>query len=168
MSNRKMSKYVDEKDAVFSQTANRYGVLNQFDKTSFDNGVILSREYIDPIVDYYINHVSSKCYEKISSFFRCVKLNRLIGSKDNSQHVDGQAVDLTINTITPKRLFNDIISGRIKDYEGQPLKHKIGQCILEYDWVHISFDKDIARKQFMLAHFNKDNVTYTIVNKEIN
>jgi len=168
MSNRKMSKYVTEAEATASQTASRKNIKNTFTEETFHNACLLSLKVIDIVIDHYKNKVSSKCTEKMSSFLRVLKLNRLIGSVDNSQHVSGEAVDLNITGITPRQLFNDIISGRIKLPNGQPLKSILDQCILEYPdnggWVHLSYSEHRARKQFML----KDNThNYTIITKEI-
>lgn len=69
----------------------------------------------------------------ISSGFRCLSLNRAIGSRDTSQHVLGQAVDFTC----PR--FGDArgVAIRIRDHAAEI---DYDQMIWEYGaWVHISF-----------------------------
>lgn len=74
---------------------------------------------------------------KISSGYRCPKLNAAVGSKSTSQHVRGQAAD--IHTLSDSRADNkklfDLAVKLMR--EG---KIKVGQIIDEYNynWVHIS------------------------------
>lgn len=74
----------------------------------------------------------------ISSGYRCLDLNRSIGSKDTSQHVLGQAVDFTCPQFgTPREIVAHLSTCGI-DYD---------QLICEYSrWVHISFS-DHNRRQ---------------------
>lgn len=77
----------------------------------------------------------------ISSGYRCIDLNRLLGSKDTSQHVRGEAVDFTCPTFgTPAEIVRKIIASGIQ-YD---------QVIAEFGrWVHISFS-DRNRKQALV------------------
>jgi hypothetical protein len=66
----------------------------------------------------------------VNSFFRCLELNRLIGSKDTSQHVLGEAVDFVSPKFgTPAAICKAIIASGVS----------FDQLILEHTWVHISF-----------------------------
>ena len=77
----------------------------------------------------------------ISSGYRCIDLNRLLGSKDTSQHVRGEAVDFIAPTFgTPREIVEKIKDSNI-DYD---------QLILEFGrWVHCSFS-DRNRKQALI------------------
>lgn len=67
----------------------------------------------------------------ISSGFRCLALNRAVGSKDNSAHVSGDAADF----ICPGFGGPATIVGALKDSG-----IAFDQLIVEFDrWVHISF-----------------------------
>jgi hypothetical protein len=150
MTNRRLSKYIDEQHAVASQTASRYGIINAFDATTFANGCITAQQLVDPIVDYYINHHSSKCYLILSSFLRVPKLNEKVGGSGTSEHCHGNAADINIYGITPKQIFNDIISGKILGKDGRPLKSIIDQCIYEYgSWCHVGRHISAPRNQFL-------------------
>lgn len=68
----------------------------------------------------------------ISSGYRCIALNRALGSKDTSQHVKGEAVDFTAPRFgSPLEIVVALKDSGVK-YD---------QLILEFRrWVHISFD----------------------------
>ena len=51
---------------------------------------------------------------RITSSYRSLKYNRIIGSKDTSQHVKGNASDLQVKGMTPFELYN-IIEIMIED-----------------------------------------------------
>lgn len=67
----------------------------------------------------------------INSGYRCLPLNRALGSKDTSQHLTGEAADFTCPGFgSPREIVEKIRDSGIK----------FDQCILEYGrWVHISF-----------------------------
>jgi hypothetical protein len=81
----------------------------------------------------------------ISSGYRCIDLNRAVGSKDTSQHVKAEAVDFTCPTFgSVDKIVKAIVSSDIK-YD---------QVIREFDkhgggWIHISFS-DKPRKQALI------------------
>jgi hypothetical protein len=67
----------------------------------------------------------------ISSGYRCLALNRAIGSKDTSQHITGQAADFICPRFgTPREVVAALRDSGVA----------FDQLILEFDrWVHISF-----------------------------
>jgi hypothetical protein len=76
-----------------------------------------------------------------SSGFRCLALNRALGSRDDSQHVLGQAADCIAKGYTVQELFDLIRSSNIP-YD---------QLIQEYDrWVHFSY-RPKGRRQALYA-----------------
>lgn len=88
---------------------------------------------------------------RISSGYRCLALNRVIGSGDSSAHVQGYAVDFTCpNFGTPKEVANKIAQSDIK-YD---------QIIYEGTWVHLSVDPR-NRRDVLTAHFKGGKASYT-------
>lgn len=88
---------------------------------------------------------------RISSGFRCLELNRAIGSGDLSAHVLGYAVDFTCPKFgTPKEVANKIAQSPIK----------FDQLIYEGTWVHLSIDPR-NRREVLTAHFGKGKTSYT-------
>lgn len=80
----------------------------------------------------------------ISSGYRCLALNRAIGSKDSSQHILGQAVDFEAPGYGSPRIVMDRIIDSGMDFD---------QCILEYPpdgWVHMSFVRFGSRHQALI------------------
>jgi hypothetical protein len=88
---------------------------------------------------------------RISSGFRCLALNRAIGSGDLSAHVLGYAVDFTCPKFgTPKEVANKIAESAIK----------FDQLIYEGTWIHLSIDPR-NRRELLTAHFGKGKTKYT-------
>lgn len=88
---------------------------------------------------------------RISSGFRCLELNRAIGSGDLSAHTLGYAVDFTCPGFgTPKEVANKIAESPIK----------FDQLIYEGTWVHLSIDPR-NRREVLTAHFGKGKTSYT-------
>jgi len=78
----------------------------------------------------------------ISSGYRCLQVNRRIGSKDTSQHLKGEAIDFKCELFgSPKKVFDKIRESDIQ----------FDQLILEFNsWVHISFVKDGGRRESLI------------------
>ena len=88
---------------------------------------------------------------RISSGFRCLALNRAIGSGDLSAHTLGYAVDFTCPGFgTPKEVANKIAESPIK----------FDQLIYEGTWIHLSVDPR-NRREVLTAHFGKGKTSYT-------
>jgi zinc D-Ala-D-Ala carboxypeptidase len=88
---------------------------------------------------------------RISSGYRCLALNRAIGSGDTSAHVLGFAADFTCAGFgTPKEVANKIA--------GSPIK--FDQIIFEGTWVHFSADSR-NRREVLTATFTNGKARYT-------
>jgi hypothetical protein len=88
---------------------------------------------------------------RISSGYRCLNLNRAIGSGDSSAHIQGYAVDFTCpNFGTPKEVANKIAQSAIK----------FDQIIYEGTWIHLSVDPR-NRRDVLTATFKGGKATYT-------
>jgi len=89
---------------------------------------------------------------RISSGYRCPKLNTAVKGSRTSAHMDGFAADFTCPAFgTPLEV--------VKSIERSPIM--FDQCIQEGTWVHISFDPR-ERRQVLTAHFGAGGTTYTI------
>jgi hypothetical protein len=70
---------------------------------------------------------------KINSGYRCLKLNRFIGSKDTSQHVKGQAIDFIAPSFgEPKDIIKFLKDNNVI----------VDQCLMEGSWIHLSICKE--------------------------
>ena len=114
-----------------SDTANRLRI----DNTTDDNQIIsnltcIAINILEPVRQHYSIPFSP------TSAYRCLELNRALNSKDTSQHVSGNAVDMVIPTIPTKHLFLFIKDNL--EYDQLILEHYNEDD--EYSgWVHASF-----------------------------
>ena len=112
-----------------SDTAKRLGIDNKPTTQKMIHLVYLAAYVLEPL------RVAMNRPIKISSGYRCEKLNKAVGGVYNSQHLKGQAVDIDIQGDMEfgKRVFN-----YIKDHL------PFDQLIWEHNkagtyWVHVSF-----------------------------
>ena len=84
----------------------------------------------------------------ISSGFRCLALNRAIGSKDHSAHVRGDAADFTCDEYgTPREICENLMASDTP----------FDQLIWEHTWVHIGWARagETPRRQVLTLLRNK-------------
>ena len=80
---------------------------------------------------------------KINSFYRSLALNKAAGGSATSQHVKGEAIDLTGGSKEEnKKIFEWIKNNLVFD-----------QLINEYDftWVHVSYSETKNRNQILVV-----------------
>ena len=88
---------------------------------------------------------------RISSGYRCLELNRAIGSGDLSAHVLGYAVDFTCPKFgTPKEVAKKIAESPIR----------FDQLIYEGTWIHLSVDPR-NRREVLTATFKNGKASYS-------
>ena len=112
-----------------SETAKRLGIDNKPSVQKMINLVYLAANVLEPL------RVAMNEPVRISSGYRCEKLNKAVGGVYNSQHLKGQAADICIDGDMAKgrRWFN-----YIRDHLN------FDQLIWEHDksgtyWIHVSF-----------------------------
>lgn len=66
----------------------------------------------------------------VSSGYRCLELNRAIGSKDDSDHVKALACDFTVAGTPAFRIARLL--------ESNMDKLQLGQLIYEHTWIHVA------------------------------
>lgn len=139
----KVSEHISWADAIRSETAKKLGIKNYFTVEQLERMTSLANAVYEPLY----NHFKVLIY--ISSFFRCKKLNDLLGGAAESQHLanNGAAIDLDADSnegITNKEVFD-----YIKD------NLEFDQLIWEFgtkknpDWVHVSYNKGKNRKEIL-------------------
>lgn len=88
----------------------------------------------------------------ITSGFRCLPVNRALGSKDTSQHPKGEAVDFVAPRFGTPRQVVDAVADSDVPYD---------QLIWEFArWVHISFS-DNPRRQVLAIDNSGTRPLYT-------
>ena len=86
----KLSEHFSLSELTKSSTAERKGISNEPDEEAIENLILVCDQILEPVRNHY-----GKPFVP-NSGFRCLELNRAIGSSDKSQHVTGQAVDFEV------------------------------------------------------------------------
>jgi hypothetical protein len=127
----RLSKYFTLKELTQSSYAKRHKIDNTPDSKTLAKLATTAKK-LDAVRELLNTPII------VTSGYRCLKVNRGVGSSDTSQHVKGEAVDFKAIAYTPRQIWAMIKLSKI-DYD---------QLILEYDdWVHISFKDGKNRKQ---------------------
>lgn len=128
-------KYFSIQELSNSNTAKQKGIDNTPNLEITENLTQLIDHILDPLREKYGKPII------VNSGYRCPKLNKCVGGVSTSQHVKGQAADITgKSAIENKKLFNLIID----------LDLPYDQVIDEknYSWIHVSYTKN-PRKQIL-------------------
>ena len=147
--NIKLSKNFWLSELVKSSTADRNGIDNwPTDAIIIDNLKKTATYILQPVRDHYGVSI------RPSSGYRCLKLNRLLKSKDTSKHVSGRAVDFEVHGIPNKELAEWIRDNLDFDkiilefwYEDDPSS----------GWVHVQYVSKKANRNRCLT-INKNGV----------
>jgi uncharacterized protein YcbK (DUF882 family) len=132
-----VSKHITLDEAITSATALRNGINNSPDSVTFERMKLVANKCFEPLREWYGKPI------RINSFYRSQLLNVKVGGSATSQHVKGEAIDISAgNKVENKKLFDWICANL--DFD---------QCINEYDfqWVHISYKAKGNRKQILVV-----------------
>ncbi len=134
-----ISKHITMRDATCSKYADAHGIKNEPSKTVISNMQHLAQTVFEPLWHHFGVPL------KINSFYRSIALNRAIGGSITSQHVLGQAMDITSSgNVSNRQLFDYIRTSLPFD-----------QLIWEFGddhnptWIHVSLSKSFNRNQVL-------------------
>ena len=134
----KLSEHFSLWELTKSQVADRKRIKNEPDKESIQNLKVICTSILEPVRRHYGKPIAP------SSGYRCLALNRELGSSDRSQHTTGQAVDFEVPGVANMDLARWIMDNLLYDQlilefykEGQP----------NSGWVHCSDVGQGNRKQ---------------------
>jgi len=124
-------------EMLSSQTATRYSFTEQFEPPAdvIENLRVLSINILQPLRD----HIGIPI--RISSGYRCLRVNQINKGAKESQHMKGQAADIQCFQIGNENLYKAILEMQLP----------FDQLIDEYNfsWVHVSYDPNRTRKQIL-------------------
>ena len=139
-SNDKLSPHFRLREFERSQIANRFDIDNTVkEKQIYNNLTLLCENVLEPVRRHYGVPFSP------TSGYRCLELNRRLGSSDKSQHVKGQAADIEIPTVSNYELGIWIRDNL--DYDTVLLEF-YKKDVPSSGWVHVSYiSKENNRKR---------------------
>jgi len=148
MQNIKLSKNFWLSELVKSNTADRLGIDNwPTDEKVINSLKLVTRNVLQPVREYYDIPMNP------NSGYRCLELNRVLKSKDTSQHPKGQAIDFEVPVISNFELaswvrrnvqFDQLILEMYNPKEG-----------LNSGWVHCSYVSEDENRGEILTIFKK-------------
>lgn len=111
----------------------------KIDNTPSDNAIAKLEDLINNVLDPARRMLGEPIY--VNSGYRCAKVNSAVGGAETSQHIKGEAVDITTGSRKGNRRLFDILKER-GEYD---------QLIDEHDlkWIHVSYRKGNNRKQVL-------------------
>ena len=136
---KKISKHISYKEAVRSDYAKKHKIENEPNDEQLENMQLIAEKVFEPLREWVGGPI------KVNSFFRSEELNTGIKGSLTSQHLKGQAIDLTTMGLkTNLEIFN-----YIKD------NLDFDQVIWEYGrknpvWIHVSYKAKNNRKQALV------------------
>ena len=134
-----ISKHISYKEAVRSDYAKKHKIENEPNEEQIKNMKLIAEKVFEPLREWVGGPI------KVNSMFRSKKLNTGINGSLTSQHLKGQAIDLTTMGLkTNSEIFN-----YIKD------NLDFDQVIWEYGrknpvWIHVSYKAKNNRKQALI------------------
>lgn len=111
-----------------STTADARGIKNTPMLQETGNLKALADNVLDPLREWYGKPIY------VNSGYRCPQLNRMVGGKPTSQHLKGEAADITAGSKEENRKLFDYIRANLT----------FDQLIDEknFSWVHVSFKRN--------------------------
>lgn len=129
-------KYFTIAELCKSQKADKYGINNRCKLEHVENLTNLVNNVLDPI------RVRWGMSIHVNSGYRCPDLNKVVGGASTSQHLKGEAADITTGSKEGNKKLFELI---------QTLDLPFDQLIDEknYSWIHISHRKENNRRQVL-------------------
>ncbi|MBQ9822307.1 MAG: peptidase M15 [Muribaculaceae bacterium] len=129
-------KYFTIKELTRSATARCLGI----DNTPLACAVKALHELVDHVLDPLREAWGGPI--RVNSGYRCPELNEAVGGTPGSQHLRGEAADITVGSRSANRRLLDLI---------KRLNLPVDQCIDEKGcrWIHVSHRKGRNRRMYM-------------------
>lgn len=138
----RISKYISYEEATKSQTAIRNKIENKPNGDELMRMRLVASKVFDKVREHFGIPL------KVSSFYRCAKLNKAVGGSATSQHMTGEAIDIDADG-------SSITNAQVFDYIKNNLE--FDQLIWEFGdkknpaWVHVSYKSKGNRKQILIV-----------------
>lgn len=124
----KINGYFKAEEFFASETADKHNIINLPKTRKEAIEVIKNLTVLINSLDYARRYILKKPII-VNSGYRCLMVNRLVGSRDNSQHIKGQAADIICPEYgNPASVFLALRMSKIQ----------VDQCLLENSWIHFA------------------------------
>ena len=120
-----ISKNISYKEATFSNTAKARKIDNTPSADTLVRMKLVAEKCFQPVREWYGKPIN------INSFYRSPLLNQAIRGAKTSQHVKGEAIDISAGSATENKKLFDWLKDNVE----------FDQLINEYGfrWIHISY-----------------------------
>ena len=149
-----ISANISFKEATFSQTAKRLEIENKPNDTQLKNMKVVAEKVFQPLREWAEHPI------KINSFFRSSDLNSAINGASSSQHLKGQAIDITT--------LGDKSNGELFEWIRENCE--FDQLIWEFgndknpNWIHVSYvNPKTNRNRVLKAKKRGSQTTYFVI-----
>lgn len=149
----KLSKYFVLEEFTRSNTSQRNNIDNTPSEEVVDSIKRLCVNVLDPIREMF-GPVT------ISSGYRNAKLNKLVGGSTTSQHVTGEAADITFGVGVDKVEVAKWILNSGLEFD-QMIVEAYNKADLSKGWLHISLSNSDNRREVLTAVFKSGKAVYT-------
>lgn len=127
-----MGKYFTIDELTASNVAKQQGI----DNTPGSDVVEKLEKLIDSVLDPAREMWGKPLH--VNSGYRCPELNKAVGGKSNSQHLRGEAADITTGSKDGNRKLFLMLGG-----SEIPFDQLIDEC--DYSWIHVSCSEKMRR-----------------------
>ena len=138
----KLSRNLSLKEVIKSNTAIKKGISNLPTNKHLDNLIKLASNIFQPIRNEFETSIG------VSSGYRSIQLNDIIGGSGSSQHCKGEALDLDAD------IYGGVTNSEIFEYIKDNLV--FDQLIWEFGgeenpgWVHVSYTEEKPNRMMVL------------------
>lgn len=129
-----------------STTALRMGIDNKMPRKYIFSSTILCELVLEPLRMHFGTPVV------ISSGYRCENLNHLVGGSSTSQHMRGEAVDISLNDKSELRRWFEYIK-RNCDFD-QLIEERASKTSGNW-WIHVSCKPDFTNNRHQVLRVSK-------------
>src|SRR5665213_2462311 len=126
------TKHFSIEEVQHSNYATEHGIDNTLPSKYYGNAMNLAMFVLEPIRQHWGIPFSP------TSWYRCERVNGGVGGEPDSQHLIGQAADISVPKVSLMALAEYIRDNLTFD-----------QLILEPGWVHVSYNKDDNRMEVL-------------------
>ena len=119
-----------------STTADAHNIKNTPPLQEAGNLKALAENVLDPLREWYGKPIY------VNSGYRSPQLNRMVGGAPSSQHMKGEAADITTGSKAENKKLFDYIKSNL------PFDQVIDEK--DYSWVHVSYRRDGSNRKQVL------------------